>query len=726
MPDKVRETLKRKSLATSGDDEQPQRKQPKPRQHWSPVTQTQPSGPAHRQDGLWEYIRPYLVQYRDSEIPNKSRIPDLLKMPRRREIEWNKFSRRPFSDTEPKNIGSLLLWLVGDVQAEPCFRCKENRGPFKGCVKLPETTPLRISHCANCWYSHQVCSGEQWIGPKRGSNEDTSTQQQDQAEDEEEYADMADFEDDREEEAAPNGDLEPILRAPSGRLYDDWVDEYGNYISQEGCLLLPDGYELDNKDPLRPWTCPVADCNNPGAFTRRQDLRFHFARKHYAAMLNDNNDGAFEIIGYYDENRVLGNGGTFPSHPPSLPVVVSQSGWKAPGNSDVPSLRPRRAKAAEDAEEEVSRPMSEAAILSAMTPEDARRARAMWDYIRPYLHSTKTIPASGHVKELLPLPRVRDLKWNPNCIQGFVERVPRDVSCMIIQVTGEEAPAPCTECVKGKNPFDGCVVIARDANPDVRSRMISCANCNYHGLQNRCSIKQWVMDREQPEYPPYYNPKAKKAAEKDGETSKVPSPARASRASSFALPALPQPSGSGGGRPVAISRSLRPRQSEPQADAAGTSALISVGQVAAADEMLDMEEWEIAPGRIRSQASDTPDSKLPQPETRLMFTPVNSEADIAMSHAYLGSSRPIQVSNDLSLRIADVRGGTTLRFEAEQDNTRICTIASGKLKVKIDGEPEFIVGPRGMFKIRPGAAATALNTSYFWAAVFITTQMEYA
>jgi hypothetical protein len=709
VPDKVRETNKRKSLAASNDDEQPQRKQPKFRSHWSPVTQTQASGPAHRQDDLWEYIRPSLVHHRDSEAPNKCRIQDLLKMPRRREIEWNQYARRTFSDTDPKSVASMLLWLVGDVQAEPCFRCTENRGPFKGCVKLPKTSPLAISHCANCWYSHQVCSDEQWIVPKKGSNEDTLTQQKDQADDEE-WDDMP----------ALNGDLEPILRAPSGRLYDDWVDEFGNHISQEGCLLLPDGYELDDKDPLRPWRCPVADCNNPAAFTRRQDLRFHFSRKHYAAMLKDTNDGAFEIVGYYDENRVLGNGGTFLSNPPSLPVVVAQSRGTAPGNPTIPSLRSRRADAADDAGEEVSRPMSEAAILSAMTPENAQRARAMWDYIRPHLHSTKTIPASGHVKELLPLPRVRDLKWNPNCIQGFIEKVPRDVSCMIIQVTGEEAPAPCTECVKGKNPFDGCVVIARDAHPDVRSRMISCANCNYHGLQNRCSIKQWVMDREQPEYPPYQNPKAKKAA--DGETSKVPTPARASRASSSALPAPPQPSGSGSGN----SRSLRPRQSEPQVDAVGASALMSVGQVASADETLDMEEWEIAPGRIRSQASDTPDSKLTQPETRLMFTPVNSEADIAMSHAYLGSSRPIQVSNDLSLRIADVRGGTTLRFEAEQDNTRICTIASGKLKVKIDGEPEFIVGPRGMFKIRPGAAATALNTSYFWAAVFITTQMEYA
>jgi hypothetical protein len=41
------------------------------------------------------------------------------------------------------------------------------------------------------------------------------------------------------------------------------------------------------------------------------------------------------------------------------------------------------------------------------------------------------------------------------------------------------------------------------------------------------------------------------------------------------------------------------------------SALLTLGQVPPADETqkLDMEEWEMAPGRIRSQASDTPDSK---------------------------------------------------------------------------------------------------------------------
>jgi hypothetical protein len=95
-----------------------------------------------------------------------------------------------------------------------------------------------------------------------------------------------------------------------------------------------------------------------------------------------------------------------------------------------------------------------------------------------------------------------------------------------------------------------------------------------------------------------------------------------------------------------------------------------------------------------------------------------------MSHAYLGASQGTQVTNDLTVRIADVRGGTTLRLDAEQDKVRICTVVSGKLKVRIDGEQEFIVGPLGMFKVRPDAACTALNTSYFWAAVLITTQTE--
>jgi hypothetical protein len=336
-------------------------------------------------------------------------------------------------------------------------------------------------------------------------------------------------------------------------------------------------------------------------------------------MLNDNLDGTFEFLGYYDERRGLLSGGGFPADPPSLPIVVSQTSPGGKGNTSLahPSSAPMRLqpRGADHDDYANSKPMSESVILQTMTPTDARKARAMWDYIQPHLHDTRTIPASGHVKELLPSTRVRDLQWNPNSTRPFVENKPKDISCMIIQVTGEQAPEPCSECAKGKGPFDGCVVIDRNAHPDVRSCMISCANCNYHGHQTGCSIKNWVQEREQHSYPPYFNPKAKRTAEKGEDVSKPPRKTVSSSVPRQTTePACDQTA-------TEASRTLRPRQS--QAAVASSSALIAPGQIPPAGEMrmLDMEEWEIAPGRIRSQASDTPDSKPLPPGSHGFYTP---------------------------------------------------------------------------------------------------------
>lgn len=324
-------------------------------------------------------------------------------------------------------------------------------------------------------------------------------------------------------------------------------------------------------------------------------------------MLNDNLNGTFKFLGFYDEKRKLLPGNGMPTDP-SLPIVVSQTSLEDKAKEDLahPSPRSMTLKpggVAQDNDDANPEPMSESAILQSMVPADARKAQAMWDYIQPHLHHTRTIPASGHVKELLPSTRVRDLKWNPNTTRSFVENKPKDISCMIIQVTGEQAPNPCSECAKGKGLFDGCVVIDRNANPEVRSCMISCANCNYHGRQSGCSLKQWVQEREQPAYPPYFNPRAKKMSEKMEYISEPSS--RATSAS--VLPQVTEPAP--GRSAIEPGRTLRPRQS--QSGMVNDSALLTLGQVPPVDETqkLDMEEWEMAPGRIRSQASDTPDSK---------------------------------------------------------------------------------------------------------------------
>lgn len=102
----------------------------------------------------------------------------------------------------------------------------------------------------------------------------------------------------------------------------------------------------------------------------------------------------------------------------------------------------------------------------------------------------------------------------------------------------------------------------------------------------------------------------------------------------------------------------------------------------------------MGPGRIRSQ-KDNGDS-------------------IAFSNAYLFGSNgsSVAVADGISFHVDVIRPGTRRTFDRDSATTRICSLASGKLKVRMQEESELTLGPHGMFKIRPGVACTVENRIY--------------
>jgi hypothetical protein len=342
-------------------------------------------------------------------------------------------------------------------------------------------------------------------------------------------------------------------------------------------------------------------------------------------MLNDNCDGTFSVVGSYD-NRKLGNGGSYPEGPPSFPYVVSQNPKRIQGvhpkrrAAAVPMpTKPHQLQDNDSDEEEVENQP----VPSGGTHEPSR---LMWEYIKPHLKKTTAIPDKGWVKELLPLPRVRDLRWNPERSSDFQETNPRDISCLIIQVTGEEAPKPCTKCARGNRPFAGCVVISSDAPPEVRARMVSCANCNYHNRQIDCSLIDWVVNRPQPPWPGYLgkggapvvrpsdathsasgaSPERQRVTDRR-QPEVIPSSDRDSTASGHSASepaARAQTSGPAGSRNV---MEITRRQPPPPQRA--DSPAIPLGQPNA-EQILEMQDWEIAPGHVRDQTSETQDSRF--------------------------------------------------------------------------------------------------------------------
>jgi hypothetical protein len=64
-----------------------------------------------------------------------------------------------------------------------------------------------------------------------------------------------------------------------------------------------------------------------------------------------------------------------------------------------------------------------------------------------------------------------------------------------------------------------------------------------------------------------------------------------------------------------------------------------------------------------------------------------------------------------------VPSGRIHRFSAHPSQTRVCTLLSGRLDVRISGDEhdhvdDFVVGPRGIFRILPGKECRVANGGY--------------
>lgn len=136
--------------------------------------------------------------------------------------------------------------------------------------------------------------------------------------------------------------------------------------------------------------------------------------------------------------------------------------------------------------------------LAVALPSDSGSADEMWKYILPFLtRHQDSIPVKNWVRHVIHLPRVRDIKWNEPRIKEFpyVDSHPRDITALIVQVTGVEATIPCASCAQGKGPFNGCIMISPQASQESRDHVLACANCYYHCGQSMCSHCTTTVER---------------------------------------------------------------------------------------------------------------------------------------------------------------------------------------------------------------------------------------
>lgn len=94
---------------------------------------------------------------------------------------------------------------------------------------------------------------------------------------------------------------------------------------------------------------------------------------------------------------------------------------------------------------------------------------------------------------------------------------------------------------------------------------------------------------------------------------------------------------------------------------------------------------------------------------------------IFFSKSFLEQRQAIQVSPELHVRVETIKSGHISELAAHARNTRYCYVATGKLWVTIDGEPETALGTHGMFKLMPGKKAQVQNRLYFDSVLQVST-----
>ncbi len=115
----------------------------------------------------------------------------------------------------------------------------------------------------------------------------------------------------------------------------------------------------------------------------------------------------------------------------------------------------------------------------------------------PYLgHHAPPDPsrASDATRQLLELPRLREVEMEPRSAGFFQATTVDDISAMALYLTGVESPFPCFRCLCNKGPFRGCVIVHPDAPISARALFKTCANCVYKGHGEQCGLNAFTLN----------------------------------------------------------------------------------------------------------------------------------------------------------------------------------------------------------------------------------------
>lgn len=313
-------------------------------------------------------------------------------------------------------------------------------------------------------------------------------------------------------------------------------------------------------------------------------------------------------------------------------------------------------KPSKDPAQPTNKPMSETKADKVA----ASVGRKTWNYIVPYLpRPLKSIQTDSVAIALFAYPRLRAVQWRSSAsrvLDDDAGQVAGLVLHLIGDVRDEEAKngnRPCTNCVRGDGPFEGCHVLPGQATYDLHQAVRCCANCLFTHRKDACSVKSSWERRctnetgssglPTPPVAEWANAAAEESGvvsgvkrprlvDSDGEDGEPVAQRRRSERNQQPVPEIVEPeqprrkivtlslNSRGRGTPVSTGdiTPIEPRlkrtassSAVPNAAAAAgstLSALINAGQIQP-DDLLEMEDWEIAPGHIRQTGVQQVNSK---------------------------------------------------------------------------------------------------------------------
>lgn len=267
-------------------------------------------------------------------------------------------------------------------------------------------------------------------------------------------------------------------------------------------------------------------------------------------------------------------------------------------------------------------------------------AKKLWDYMQQYLPRSLSTVRDPAVLNLFRLPRVRALKWRKTWYHDpLFDNDWRQIAGFIIHLVGVEKDSLkcCTFCRRGEGPFEGCQVLPPQAPYDSHKLLPSCANCIFIHRRDHCSIKSsWegrCGSRSEPPIstdPPIAQWAAATATSSSDGMKAVGDISSSNKRSHSVVSDDEQEEQRASRRRserIQVRPSVAEAKAEParklvtfpifskdkQASVTGASRgsdtpLIAPGQTTP-DGLLEMEEWEIAPGRIRETGIEKPNSE---------------------------------------------------------------------------------------------------------------------